>query len=131
MRCTTAINDGEFVGTTAVVVKCGTMTINGGTFHGTGKQVDFVHNGGGWDSTGDAFAVEACDYPGGIPTVKITGGTFISDNAAPIASYAQAGYERPSKFVYGGTFSKQIDGELIADGYEQVEKDGMWVVQKA
>ena len=134
MSCNTTINDGEFTGTTGVVIKCGTCTINGGTFNGTGDAVEFEHYGNGWYNTGDAFAVEACNYPGGIPTVKINGGTFNSTNGAPIASYAQAGYEdrRLVGFVYGGTFNKKIDDDLIADGYQQIEQlDGTWRVEPA
>lgn len=54
-----------------------------------------------------------------------------AENAAPVASYAQAGHERLTHFVFGGTFSKQIDEELVADGFEQVKAaDGQWTVQK-
>lgn len=132
MRCKTTINGGSFIGTTGVVIKCGSCVVNGGTFNGTGAQVEFEHYGNGWYSTGDAFAVEACNYPGGVPEVKILGGEFVSKNGSPIASYAQTGYEdkRLVKFVYGGTFNKKIEDDLIADGYQQVEgSDGMWKVK--
>lgn len=131
MSCDTVISGGTFTGTTAVVIKSGKCAIYGGKFVGNGISAEFKHNTNGWYSTGDALAVEVCDYPGGEAQLSVFGSEFISENAAPIASYAQTGYEHLTHFVFGGTFSKQIDEELVAEGYEQVETtDGKWTVQK-
>jgi hypothetical protein len=131
MSCDTVISGGTFTGTTAVVIKSGKCAIYGGKFVGNGISAEFKHNTNGWYSTGGALAVEVCDYPGGEAQLSVFGGEFVSENAAPIASYAQAGHERLTHFVFGGTFSKQIDEELVADGFEQVETaDGKWTVQK-
>lgn len=71
------ISGGTISGTTAVFIKCGITTISGGTFNGMlAEKTGFVHNGDGCDATGDAIVVEACDYPAGVPTIIITGGTF-------------------------------------------------------
>lgn len=113
-------------------VKCGNVTIAGGTFKGVGPAVPFKHSGNGANPTGDAVIVEACDYPGGYPTISVTGGTFLSDNASGIASYAQTGHEaaRPTKFITGGTFSNEIPADLIADGYELVQEGDKYVVKQ-
>ena len=83
------VNGGEFAGSTCFVQKSGKVTVNGGTFTANGVAQDFVHNRSGWNNTGDCFVVEACDYPGLLPEVEILGGTFISENGKPVASYAQ------------------------------------------
>ena len=127
------INDGQFEGASAIFVKSGNIVINGGTFRANGTAKTFVHNKNGADPTGDAIIIESCDYPGGYPTVRINGGEFYSENAKPVAVYAQAGHEaaKLTKFIYGGKFNKQLDAELIADGYQQVLEDGMYVVKQA
>lgn len=127
------VNDGQFEGASAIFVKSGNIVINGGTFRANGTAKTFVHNKNGADPTGDAIIIEFCDYPGGYPIVRINGGEFYSDNAKPVAVYAQAGHEaeKQTKFIYGGKFNKQLDEELIADGYQQVLEDGMYVVKQA
>lgn len=110
---TLTINDGEISGQTAVYAKSGTTTINGGTFNGTGAQAEYAYNGSGCNPTGDAFVVDNCGYPGGVPVVSITGGTFASTKAASVASYAYSGdgTERTPVvgFVSGGTFTPDVD----------------------
>ena len=127
------INDGHFEGASAVFVKSGNIVINGGTFNAIGAAKAFVHNNNGADPTGDAIIIESCDYPGGYPTVRINGGEFYSANAKPVGVYAQSGHEaaKLTKFIYGGKFNKELDAELIADGYQQVLEDGMYVVKQA
>lgn len=126
------INGGEFEANDGIIVKSGTVKITDGLFKSTGEKVEFKHNTNGWNETGDCFAVEACDYPGSIPNVEITGGTFISENGDPVASYAQEGYEdkRLTKFVKGGKFNKELNSDLIADGYEQKQDGDFYIVVK-
>ena len=130
-RGSLTINGGEFEGPTALYIKCGIAVINGGTFKTESPAAEFNHNGNGTHPTGDAVIVEACDYPGGYPTVIVNGGTFISENAKGLASYAQTGHEaaRLTKFIRGGTFSSAVDEDLIADGYQQVTKDGKYIIK--
>lgn len=81
---------GTVTGTTAVYIKSGTTTISGGTFNATlEEKASFVHNGNGCDATGDVIVVEACDYPGGNPTVNINGGTFnkVAEGTVRVAYY--------------------------------------------
>lgn len=122
------INGGEFEGSSAIYIKCGTVTVTGGSFKGTGNQKPFVHNKNGANPTGAAFIVESCDYPGQAPHVEIRGGDFESKNDKPVASYSQNQelYPRLTHFVYGGRFNKPFsdeDLELIAEGHEQVKEN--------
>ena len=107
--CTTNLNisGGTITGTTAVYHKSGNLTISGGALKATGAKTDYVHNGNGCNATGDALVIEACDYPGGVPVVSITGGEFISENAKAIGYYKQStDYKLANEFfITGGTFS--------------------------
>lgn len=128
------INGGTFKASDIFAIKSGHVVINGGTFNAIGAKQTFKHNPSGWNCTGDCFNIEACDYPGQIPTAEINGGTFISVNGSPVASHTQNGYEdqRVVKFVKGGLFSSELESELIADGFKQVQtSDGKWSVVKA
>lgn len=69
-------------------IKSGNITINGGTFKGTGPTTPFKHNKNGADPTGDAVVIESCDYPGQYPVVEVNGGTFLSENGNGIQTYA-------------------------------------------
>ena len=102
---TLTITGGTISGATAVYQKSGTVNINGGTLHATGAAADYSYYGNGAYPTGDALVVETCDYPNGAPVTNISGGRFISDNAAAVASYAMAGYEPLTGFIHGGHFS--------------------------
>lgn len=119
------ITGGELIGNTGLAMKSGYLTITGGTIKGTGADADYVHNSNGFNMTGDALAVEACDYPGGLPVVvKISGGSFISDHGDAVAYYQQAdNYKLENeKFITGGTFSSDVR-ELVADGVAEARVD--------
>jgi len=101
------ISGGTITGTTAVYHKSGKLNISGGTLKATGAKAEYVHNNNGCDATGDALVIEASDYPGGVPVVSITGGTFISKNNKAIGYYSQdeAKYKLANeKFITGGRF---------------------------
>ena len=119
--CKTYLNitGGEITGATAVYQKSGELTISGGTLTGNGEAVDYTYNGDGCNETGDALVIESCNYPMGTPIVKITGGTFISENAKAIGSYVGNGVDEANKitgFVYGGTFSDASAFEYLGNG---------------
>jgi hypothetical protein len=110
------ISDANVTGATALYVKGGNVTINSGTFTGNGNAADFTHNGNGCDATGDAIVVENCSYPNGAPQVSILGGTFESDNADAVASYAYGASNDPVEgFIAGGTYSSDVS-DLCAPG---------------
>ena len=82
----------EITGKTAVYVKSGTLNIYCGTLTATGAAAEYDYNGNGANPTGDALVVDNCNYPGGAPTVTISGGTFTGGTGAKgIGSYSSAG----------------------------------------
>ena len=118
-------------GKNGIYMKSGTANISGGTIKGLGEKVDYEFKDSGWYPTGDAFTVDNSDYPGGVPSVTITGGTFISENADAVASYAKPGLTAIDHFVSGGYFSNRVDGSLCVEDCFSVGsalKPGMYIV---
>ena len=116
------INGGIIEGSTGIALKGGKLVVNDGTIIGNGVSATFSHNGSGWNNTGDALAVEVCDYPGQNQTdlsAEIKGGKFASTNGKPVASYVQPdkSYTPLAGFISGGIYSKQPAAELIPFGY--------------
>lgn len=128
----------------------GTVTINGGTITGhTGIEMcagQLVVNGGGITSNGDnmdatgsqnaildgaAISIINRNYPGGVPTAVIKGGTFAANgkDAQTVKAYDYTG-DKVAEWtaagdnvnISGGTFSSIPTnmGVLCADGYKTV-----------
>ena len=114
------VNGGTITGATGIYFKSKNLTIpatSTAVITGTGQQRAAHYNGNGGDWTGDALVVDNANYPNGEPQADIKGGTFISTNALPIASYATStSVTAPTKFVSGGKFNKVIPMDVIADG---------------
>ena len=90
------ISGGEIVGSSALYLKSGIVTITGGKFVATKTPAeDYQYNSNGANITGDAVVIDACGYPGGNPQVTIRGGEFIaaSETAKGIAYYSYKGNE--------------------------------------
>lgn len=82
------ITGGTITAKTAVYVKSGTTTISGGTLKAIGDKVAYNKNTNGCNATGDALIIDACcKYPGGNPSVNITGGKFESANGDAVGYY--------------------------------------------
>ena len=115
------VNGGTITGTTGIYFKSKNLTIpatSTAVITGTGEQRAAHYNGNGGDWTGDALVVDNANYPAGDPLANIQGGTFVSANALPIASYATgSSATAATKFVSGGKFSAQIPTDVIVDGY--------------
>ena len=119
------ITGGSITGGTGAYVKSGSVTISGGTIIGTGAKAEYKYNGNGANSTGDALVVETCKYPGGAPSVSITGGKFKSVNASAIGSYAGNGETVPLKdFITGGLFSSDPSAYVAAGHYVDASNNG-------
>ncbi len=123
----TTISGGTITGSTGVYQKSGTLTITGGTINGTGAKEDFAHYDNGVNSTGDALVIENCGYPGGDPTVSISGGTFTSTNADAIASYATEGHTTVTGFITAGTYSSD-PSDYLANNYSAVKINDVYLV---
>lgn len=115
------VNGGTITGTTGIYFKSKNLTIpatSTAVITGTGEQRAAHYNGNGGNWTGDALVVDNANYPAGDPLANIQGGTFVSANALPIASYATgSSATAATKFVSGGKFSAQIPADVIVDGY--------------
>lgn len=124
------IKGGTITGLTGVYVKSGKTTVTGGTIIGTGAKTDYEYNGNGCNSTGDAFVVDKCNYPGGDPVVEIKGGTFKSENAAAVGSYFGNTAEKAlAGFITGGSFSSDPTKYAAAD-YKVTTENGVFTVSK-
>ncbi|MEE0956467.1 MAG: hypothetical protein UH734_00110 [Ruminococcus sp.] len=84
---TSTFTDTNVTGTTAMYIKSGTTTIDGGTYTATGDAAEFTHNGNGANATGDAIVVESCNYPNGVPTVSIGATNVVSAHGKQIGDY--------------------------------------------
>ena len=124
------ISSGTITGASAVYCKSGKLNITGGAFIGNAAKADYIFNGNGCDSTGDALVVDNCNYPGGSPEINISGGSFTSVNAEAVGSYA--GNEMPvlEGFITGGTFSSNVSA-LCAEGYKAIQSGSKWTVVKS
>ena len=110
------ITGGTITGKTAVYAKSGTITIEGGKLIATGDKVDYNYNGNAGDATGDALVIDSCGGNYETPAVSVTGGTFESDNASAVASYANGNETVITGFITDGTFKGDVENELCADG---------------
>ena len=94
------INNANLTGGSSIYIKSGNMTIKKGTFTANAAKTDYAFNPSGCDITGDCVIIDSCGYPGSIPTVSITGGTFTSANGAAVASYAKQDDPRYTDATY-------------------------------
>ena len=116
------ISGGTITGSTGVYVKSGTTTITDGSINGTGAKVGYKYQGDGATPTGDALVIDSCNYPGGNPTVSISGGKFSSANAAAVGNYAHDA-KPVEKFISGGHFTSdpsayKADGKYVVPSTE-------------
>ena len=131
------IDGGELTAGTGIVMRNGKLTISSGTIHATGDYQAYDYHSNGSCNTGDALQIERSNYGNHIgenfngttysgTEVSITGGTFISDNAEPVASYIKAddstktgdGTARAEHFISGGWYSKTIYQNYCVEGIE-------------
>lgn len=131
---TLSIGAATITGTEGVYVKAGaTAVIDGATINGTltsDKVEAYEAKGDGFKNTGDAFVVDNCDYPAGVPTATITGGTFTSAAGVAVASYAKDGCVRVTGFISGGSFATDPT-EYLKAGYATVKNGNLWDVGAA
>ena len=104
------VKGGYIEGTTAIYAKSGTLTFAGGMMHATAKIASpYQYNGNGCNATGDAVVIDACGYPGGNPSVTVTGGTYTvtAEGANGFAHYKYNGNS--------ATIENKADGLTIAE----------------
>ena len=125
---TVTISGGSITGATGIYQKSGTLNITGGSITGNGAAAEYVFNGNGANSTGDAVVIDNCGYPGGTPAPAISGGTFSSTNGKAVASYASGeGNEPVTGFISGGTFSSNVN-EFAKGNYMAIQEESAYKV---
>ncbi len=79
-------------GTTAMYIKGGDVDIIGGSYTGTGDHADYVYNGNGCNSTGDAIVVEnaGSTYPANNVTISDDAALAVTGNG----TYALGAYTK-------------------------------------
>lgn len=109
---TLKITGGEIKGGSALYVKAGYVEITGGTFTATSAHKEYKYGGGSFNFTGDTIVVDSCDYPGGVPTVKISGATL----------NCESGCEKVGVYHYGDATAANVtlDGNTVTSTH--VEK---------
>ena len=138
---TLTISGGTISGVTGGVQMCaGTLEVTGGTITATGNGDTSGKTGDGSIPDGAAVSIVNRNYPGGIPSATITGGTLTSANGVDaVNAYGWSNNaktdwtERKDNMnVSGGRFSSKLEKDYCAAGFEPSEKnsDGTYSVQK-
>ena len=118
---TFSITNSMITGGTGIYIKAGTLTLENTKVTGTLSPVNYSYNGNGANATGDAVVIDACNYPGGNPTIAIKSGEFTGSKAA-IGYYQHPGSESTAApgtaaiSITGGTFNTDVSA-YVADGY--------------
>lgn len=127
------VHGGTITGSDGIYIKAGTLDMRGGTVSATGPAAEYTHNPNGYVTNGNAITIEACGYPGGAPSVTITGGTVTSANNQSVAYYVYEGSEgmANTKFITGGTFSSDVSEFMDDNRGCYPGEGGMWVTDDA
>lgn len=120
----------------AVYAPVGTVIVNGGTIESTGMSALVAGNNGnviiynGEIKSDKAWYGDAPIRLSNAAQLTIYGGKVSANSYAD--DYKDITVENSSAkiSISGGSFGKEPLPEQIAAGYEAVEKDGLWVVQK-
>lgn len=112
-----------------------TGSITGGRFEAYGTDLRATKTGDGLITDGAALSIVNRNYPGGMPTFAINGGTFLAqhqdailaytwDNSQPVGSKHSAWAEATSHLsIREGIFSSDPTAYVPASGYTVTELD--------
>ena len=144
----TTISGGSIAGAaTAIEIRAGKLTLNGGSYTASAAEYACVANGNGATTSGAALAIAQHTTKKNI-NVMISGGTFTGVKALS-ESNPQANDPAPevTLLITGGTFNGEVAIEdkdhtsiaggtfssdptaYVAEGYEAVENEGKWTVK--
>ncbi len=108
--------------------------ITGGTITATGEDQRESKTGDGFIPDGAAVSVVNRNYPGGIPKMTISGGSFVSENSEAVMAYTwkdnkASDWAEANQYlsITGGTFSADPT-EYVASGYSVKESGGKYTV---
>lgn len=105
------VNGGRVEGVTGIYQKCGNLVINGGEVVGRGS-LEYIYSGGGCNATGNAVVVEFTNYPNGLPTTTVNGGTLTSEDRS-----GQIGYAKSPKCAETSSSEELATEKINAAGY--------------
>ena len=141
MLGTVSVTGGKISGHTGIEMCAGKLVVSGGEIISTGANHDET---GSTDTIKDGAAISIINrnYPGGVPTLEVTGGIVKATGEGALAVKAYdytadkvAEWTTAGEFVNisGGTFSSEIKSEYCAEGFEPVANtDGTYgVAEKA
>ena len=123
---------GTITGSDGIYIKSGNLTIIDGTITANGPSAEYKHNPNGYITNGNAITIESCNYPGGVPSVFISGGIITSANNQPVAYYVyedSPGME-DTKFIKGGTFSNDVS-DFMHDEFGCYLEGDVWITDDA
>lgn len=108
---TWTIGNAKVSGKSALGIKSGTLTINGGTFLANGESKDPKEYGNGINSNGSTILIESNSSYYGKINLTINGGTFISTNRFAFEEYITSSgvLNVDSLKINGGTFTSSED----------------------
>ena len=81
------ISNSTFTGGTGIYIKAGNLTLSNTAVTGNLDPVNYSYNGNGANPTGDGIVVDACEYPGGDPTVTINSDCSICGSKNAVGYY--------------------------------------------
>ena len=126
------VDGATITGATGIYVKSGVLNVTNSTVTGTMAPADYSYYGNGAHATGDGVVVDACNYPGGAPTINIISGEFSGTKSA-VGSYNYQGTSEPAiGGIISGTFSSRVPNELCAPNFVPSPQDpvtGKYTVQ--
>lgn len=108
--------------------------ITGGTITATGEDQREGKTGDGFIPDGAAVSVVNRNYPGGIPKMTISGGSFVSEKSKAVMAYTwkdneASDWAEANQYltITGGTFSADPT-KYVASGYSVKESGGKYTV---
>lgn len=131
------LNGGEITGHTGVQMCAGTLTVPETSAvkvsaTGTDDRANKEENDGNIGD-GSAISIVNRNYPGGIPSVNIKGGSFSSKNGEVVLAYTWSDstkkheeWEKAAEHVEvsGGAYNKQVPVAYLAEGFGLNELPG-------
>ncbi len=113
---------GTVEGATGIVIKSGTLNLNGATVTGKGAFGEAEPSGNGYNSTGAAIQIESnVGYAGNID-ISVSGGTYTSEDNSAIVEYTDENtFAIDNIAIEGGTFQAAEGKEALSISSEEEE----------
>ena len=139
MLGTVTVNGGKISGHTGIEMCAGKLVVSGGEITSTGANHDETGSANAIKD-GAAISIINRNYPGGVPTLEVTGGTVKATGegalavkaydytADKVAEWTTAG---ESVNISGGSFSSEVPADLCAKGFvPAANADGTYGVKE-